>query len=216
MPTLTIIQSPSFISQYIAQIQDLTQPWNAITNPTGWCYDVPVSAQGDNPYIRNIASAISSVTLPNGTIPTPIDLLAGVSALYNITDSLIVNPFIITPTMLGFTTDTTAFTDGKYIFYLQVTGSYGTDPVTNFNANPTNIVYNTATVKCCVDELRNRVDPNKKVCGNPAYDLWLKAWTIYKGILNEVSCAKYDEADTLLEQLQSLCARSGCQSCGCA
>lgn len=210
--TLSIILGVNVTSRYLIQISDLTQPYSG-SNTTGWIYNPPYATGGPNPYISDILTAILQVTLPDGTVII-VDLLAGASPLYDIANSVINNPFVITPVMLGLTAGS-AFPDGKYIFYLQVTGTFNDDPAMNFNSNPTEIVFIQKSVECCVQNLWKAAKSTvADCCNSPEYKKWAQADLLLKGIEYSKDCYDWTSANEQLDELQSLCAASGC-GCGC-
>lgn len=198
------------ISQFYISGQDLTLPYSPV-NTTGWLYE-PTYILGPNPFIKNVNTAIWAVTMPS-KVQWIIDALTPGKRLYDVVNGLIQNPYIFKNTQFGLVA-TDPFPDGLYEFELQVTGSYPSDPVYNFNANPTARIYMTKTAECCVAKLSEKVAEKELKCCDAQYQQWLQAEVYLAGIIENAKCKKYEEADKILALLQALCKETGC-GCGC-
>lgn len=186
---------------------DLTGLFNATSNPYAWY----ASQGGPQPSVKDISTAWLSWVLPSGKLVVQ-DVLAAAKPLYNVVNGIINNPFVTLATDLGFEK---FLDDGYYERILQVNGVYGSnDPQDEFSAIPSQVIYVTETVKCCVHNMFRKIDVCGCNCDDPLYIAAYQADGLLKTLEYAISCTDWTRADEVLTKLQLICASNGC-GCGC-
>lgn len=162
----------------------------SLSNPSGY--------GGANPSTTNIASAILTVTLDNGTT-YPFTLTPT-------TDSSI--EYTITPAQLGYTTLGATIPDQIITFkYTLITNA--STPVTYIQ------VYVKAfycKVECCVNTMFADLDFECD-CSVDETNKALKAFAMLQGLKLAAGCSNVTNFNNILTQLTKLCSTTSCGSC---
>lgn len=174
-------------------VTDTTGLYNAVSNTGGW-------DDGATVLINTITAATISITLPDGTVMTTVDVLSQLPS--NVTGS-----FSFTAITLP------ALADGSYTVVYTVADSSGTK-------SKTLNLYALCNVRSCVDAMwgkfaAGQAETNACDCGctdstTLIKDRALLAESLLKALQSSAICNNTIVRDKLLAQLQKLCALEGC------
>lgn len=164
-------------------ITDNTGNYNT-NNTTGW--ETPNLAKAD------VALSELEITLPDGTVETPIDLL--------------VAPYLFPQTnSTAYLIRVDSMVDGVYKFDFTIEDALA--------VTYTDSVYylSTCNIDCCMAKYSTKV---QGCCGNcdNILDKWSEMREYYDAILWQFECGNYDSATDLLAKLTKLCSST---NCGC-
>ena len=170
----------------LLKVRDVTMAYDVVLNATGW----------GNPNIEHtdVASAILTVELPNGTI-----LTEDVTAIISAAQIDPVDLHIFSPTG-------TTFPDGIYNIAYVIIDNNGDTYTTN--------IYTAieGTVACCVDKMFAQL-PNK-MCDTCNYTEFLnnalQAEALLRAYRCASSCGDTTKANGILEALQTICNWADC------
>lgn len=206
IPKIKAVLDPSglFITVY-----DITQPYNPVSNPTGY-------GGGVNPDVVNVATATLLVTVPNNTVPYSFNVYptAGLPPQAGFLPTL--NPtqgYVITNTQLGYLA-TQLIPDGCFIFTLNETGTFN---ALAFTATVTLNQNFTPQSQCCIQtKLNNMGDGDCGCgCGEKNSGVICKLITLLKASYNAASCGKVNRANKIIQNIFNSCNNSDCKSCNC-
>lgn len=170
------------------KIYDTTKEYNATSNTGGW--------GATNILTTAVTDASVKMTDPDGN-ETTYDVTSDITAETTVTDEFLIAQETITGT------------DGEYTFDYTITDGVGT-------VTYCRVIYNTCSVRCCVDELWAKAAAqleDTSCCDKTTTtyeDKAMKAEALYMAIRNAASSVSDATRDALLKKLQRICNLENC------
>lgn len=156
------------------------------SNPTGWGEDNIITP-------ADLLTATLRITLPDLTVET---ITLDVTTLPNtVTTSFLLSSISIS-------------LDGEYTILYTVTYTDPDDPTATITVTNCIKIFNTCSVKCCVDKLWLAIYDDCS-CDNTKYQKAMEAAALYKAIQN-CAASKADTRNTLLAKLERICKFEKC------
>lgn len=174
------------------QFTETTGIYNAISNPGG--YGSP------NPLTSDALTAILIITLANGSSYN-IDLFA--TGNFPTSDNTFI--YNITNENIGYITSN-AIPDQIITFTYIVTTASQT-----YTQTVQQGLY--CQVECCINTMFVNLDFGCSECFTHSIENALKAFALLQGLITSANCGSNTNFQNILNQLNKLCAGTGCSSC---
>lgn len=172
---------------------ETTGIYDATNNPTGW--------GSPNATIASAVSATLTITKPDGTVTSPINIFP--SSFPTTNDDL---EYTITAAALGYTANS-KLPDGLYtVLYTVVAGSTTYTQTKSFLFS--------CQIRCCVYSMAKDIAFLECTdCKDEAIDKLLKAWALYQALLAAANCGLTAKFEELMDSLERLCLNTSCNNC---